>query len=398
MSETSDNKMEFEKEDKEDMKARSFLVVNESKLGLSIPEGETPAQIKKIYNFKRCAKGKGQTIAIVSAFHYPTALHDLNVFSKEFGLPLEDSANPLSATNKYFQIVYARGTQPPIDEGWALESALDIEWAHAMAPKAKIVLVESANNTYAELFQAVDVAVAYGADVVSMSWGGGEFSGETSWDNHFQPEWVTFVAGSGDVGGQTIFPSVSQYVLSVGGTKINRDSSGEFVNETGWINGGGGPSIFVPMPAWQKTFGLEEISGAYRSTPDVAFNADPASGVSIYTTTPYSGFCGWGVVGGTSLGAPSLAGIIACINGHCIKPRLTRIIGHRIKHMKNASKLFYRVAGKTSYKNRYNCFRDITSGTTGTYSAGKGYDFVTGLGTPNIRNLVRVLSSMRGYK
>lgn len=406
MSETSDNKNEVKKEDKEDIRAkslltvnepiedsnepraRSFLIVNESKMGLLEPQGETPAQIHKIYNFDRCAMGKGQTIAIICAFDYPTARNDLDVFSKQYRLP---KAN--------LEIVYARGVQPPLDEGWALESALDIEWAHAMAPKAKIILVLAASNLFSDLFQAVDIAVAQGADVISMSWGGGEFPGETFWDYHLQHEGVTFVAGSGDVGGQNSYPSTSQYVLSVGGTRINRDSSGKFVSETAWIESGGGQSLFEPMPAWQTTFGLDEISGAYRATPDVAFDADPASGVSVYTTTPFNGYAGWGVLGGTSVGGPCLAGIIACINEQRIKPSLAGIIacimGHRIKAMNNASKLFYWAAGRTSYKNPYCCFRDITSGTAGTYSAGPGYDFVTGLGSPNIKKLVRMLRFVR---
>jgi len=229
-----------------------------------------------------------------------------------------------------------------------------------------------------------------------MSWGGAEFSGETAFDSHLKKPGMTYVAGAGDIGGQTLYPSASQYVLSVGGTKLNRNpfekivsktgwrnlirnQLGKFVCETGWTDGGGGPSIFVPMPTWQTTFGLDKISGLYRATPDVAFNADMASGVAIYDSTPYNGVSGWLIIGGTSLAAPCWAGIIACINGARIIP------------MNNTMELLYRTAGRTSYTNPCCCFFDITEGKAGTFFCTIGWDFVTGLGSPNIRNLIRFL-------
>jgi len=229
---------------------------------------------------------------------------------------LETSTNPLAATNRVFQVVNARVTQPPLDASWAMESALDVQWAHAMAPLAKIVLVQAASNTFIDLFQAVDVASSIpNVKQVSMSWGGGEFSGETAWDTHLKKPGVTYVAGAGDIGGNTIYPSVSQYVVSVGGTKINRNACEKFVSETGWTNGGGGPSIFVPIPAYQAAQPTVAAKcGISRGTPDVAFNADPTSGVAIYDSTPYNGLSGWATIGGTSVGGPCWAGIINSIN------------------------------------------------------------------------------------
>jgi len=124
-----------------DIKARHFFVLNESQRDSTQPLGETPASIQRVYNFDRCFMGNGQVIVIVGAFNYPTALGDFNIFSKQFGLPLESSTNALASTNRVFQVVNAKGTQPLPDAGWAMESALDIQWAHAMAPLAKIVLV-----------------------------------------------------------------------------------------------------------------------------------------------------------------------------------------------------------------------------------------------------------------
>lgn len=350
------------------LRAKHLFILKESQGDSNQPRGLSPAQILRHYNFDRRFMGQGQTIAIISAFNYPTAKHDLDIFSRQFRLP---KAN--------LEIIYPQGV-PPLDAGWAMESAEDIQWAHALAPMAKIMLVLAASNAFVDLFKAIDYAVKHGAQVVSMSWGGAEFLGETGWDNKFKHEGVTFVAAAGDTGGQTLFPSISQYVVSVGGTKLNYNSLGKSVKETGWVNGGGGPSIFVPMPTWQKTFGLDKTSGEHRATPDVSFDASRASRVSIYDSTPYNGVSGWSVMGGTSLGAPCWAGIIACINGQRIKP------------MKNARELLYRAAGKYSYTNPYSCFFDVTKGKAGSFSAKPGYDFVTGLGSPNIRNLIRFLS------
>lgn len=118
-------------------------------------------------------------IVIVDAFDYPTALKDFNVFASQFGLPQEPSTDPFDPNNQVFQVVYANGSRPRSNCGWAQEAALDIEWAHAMAPNAKIVLVEAATNSFTNLFRAVDVASSIaGAREVSMSWGGSEFSSE----------------------------------------------------------------------------------------------------------------------------------------------------------------------------------------------------------------------------
>src|SRR5215470_14774396 len=124
--------------------------------GLGPGGGMTPDQIRAFYGMP--TTGGSGTIAIVDAFDYPTALNDFNVFSTQFGLPTETSSNALDPNNKVFQVVYAAGTKPRVNCGWAQEAALDIEWAHAMAPSAKIVLVEAASNSNTNLFAAVDVA------------------------------------------------------------------------------------------------------------------------------------------------------------------------------------------------------------------------------------------------
>ncbi len=244
--------------------------------GAGSPSGETPASLRSVYNLP--SSGGSGVIAIVDAFDYPTAENDLNVFSTQFGLPACTTANGC------FKKVFASGVQPRANCGWSQEAALDIEWAHAMSPNAKIVLVEAASNSFVDLFSAVDVATSQvlangGRGEVSMSWGGSEFSTEASNDSHFQHDGVVYFAASGDAGGANIYPSVSPFVVSAGGTSVNRDSSGNFVSETGWSGSGGGPSAFEPKPTYQS--GVGGTSSTQRSAPDFSFDANPNTGVSV---------------------------------------------------------------------------------------------------------------------
>src|SRR2546427_3714809 len=271
------------------------------------PRGETPASIASVYNLTGQLAGAG-VIVIVDAFHYPTALNDFNVFARQFSLPQEPSTDPLNPNNQVFQVVYANG-KPRNNCGWAQEAALDIEWAHAMAPNAKIVLVEATNNSFVNLFQAVDVGSAIAnAQEVSMSWGGSEFVSEAGNDGHFTHAGIVYFAASGDTGGATIYPGVSPNVVSAGGTRINRDNAGNFVSETGWSGSGGGRSKYELRPGYQDI--IQTIVGSARGVPDYSFDADPSTGVSVYDSTQCKGSSGWLVFGGTSVSSPSLAGIV----------------------------------------------------------------------------------------
>ena len=264
-----------------------------------------------------------------------------------------------------FQEGLCQWPKPRADCGWAQEAALDIEWAHAMAPNAKIILVEAANNSFANLFRAVDVATSQvttggGKGEVSMSWGGAEFSTESSYDGHFQNNNVVYFAASGDLGGVNGYPSVSPYIVSAGGTTINRNSSGAFTSETGWSGSGGGPSKYETKLSYQNN--VAGTSSTRRSAPDLSFDANPHTGVSVYDSTQCQNSSGWLVFGGTSVSSPSLAGIV-------------NLAGHFA--INTVSEL------GTIYANRKNTadFRDILSGTAGSFSAKAGYDFVTGVGS-----------------
>lgn len=329
------------------------------------PTGNTPATMYLVYlpGVTDLTTGGSGTIAIVDAYDYPTAANDLSVFSSATGLPA------CTTSNGCFKVVYANGKKPNGNCGWNQEAALDIEWAHAMAPQAKIVLVEAGSNSFANLFAAVNVATQQvqsgGSGEVSMSWGGSEFSGESADDSYFNSpnSGVVYFASSGDTGGATIYPSASPYVVAAGGTTLNRSPnspSGAFVSETGWSGSGGGPSKYESLPSYQ--IGIAGASSTQRSIPDFSFDADPYTGVSVYDSTRCQGMSGWLVFGGTSVSAPSLAGIV------------NRAGSFNVNSVSELGEM---------YSNHTNSsdFYDVTAGTAGSYTAQVGWDFVTGIGS-----------------
>lgn len=339
----------------------------------------TPALVRHAYGFDQLSGlGSGQTIAIVDAYDHPHIESDLNVFATKFGLAACTTANGC------FRKVYASGHKPSADAGWALEIALDVEWAHAVAPAAKIVLVEAASSRFGDLMAAVDVAVKSGATVVSMSFGGSEFGSETTYDAHFRAAGVSFVASSGDSGYGVEYPSASQYVLSVGGTTLQNDAYGNYVGETAWSGSGGGLSSYEPETAGQAAWPLSYAGK--RGAPDVAYDADPATGFAIYDSVAYNNQTGWFQIGGTSAGAPQWAGLIAIANG------MRKAAGKA--NLGAAYNAVY-TAAKSNYGSDVH---DVTAGTNGTCgtlcTTAGGYDYVTGLGSPRADYLVPALVAL----
>jgi kumamolisin len=299
--------------------------------------------------------GGAKAIAIVDAYDYPTAFSDLQIFSAQFAL--------LVPTNQNFQVVYANGTPPKADSGWGLEAALDIQWAHAMAPSAKIYLVEAASNSFADLLTAVNVAsnlvAAAGGGEVSMSWGGSEFAFQKLYDGYFTKSSVVYVAAAGDSAG-TIWPSTSPNVVSAGGTTNSRDANGDLQAQLAWSSTGGGPSKYESRPSYQSA--ISKIVGSKRGTPDVAADADPDTGVWVFNS-PYCG--GWCIVGCTSAAAPVWAGII-------------NAAGRFSASSQAELSTIYSNLGKPAN------FTDITQGSCGPnkgYLAKTGWDFCTSAGS-----------------
>jgi len=326
----------------------------------SSPTGYSAAQIRHAYGFDQLNNnGAGQIIAIVDAFGSPTIQQDLDTFSRTFGLP--------TTTVKVF---HPQGTGGS-DSGWALETSLDVEWAHAVAPGATIAVVVARSASFANLLAAVDYAVnTVGAKQVSMSWGSGEFSSEANQDFHFNRSGVAFFASSGDNGAGVEWPAVSPNVVAVGGTTLRLTAQGTVSSETAWSGSGGGVSAFEGRPGFQN--GWQTRAG--RGVPDVSYDADPATGFSVFITN-FNGSTGWITVGGTSAGAPQWAGIAALVNSH------------RSQSLSGWNTALYGIAN-TNYMAFY---RDITSGNNGGFGATRGYDFVTGLGRPVSTQLVPAL-------
>jgi len=321
------------------------------------PAGMSPAKIWTAYGVPSSG-GTNSIIAIVDAFDYPTAVNDFNVFAHQWGLP------PETGDKTVFEVVYANGVRPSGNCGWAQESALDIEWAHAMAPGAKIVLVEAASNSFADLFGAVNAAENLGANIISMSWGGSEFNGETAFDSYFDKTDVTYFAASGDTGGKTIYPGVSSLVVAAGGTSLKLKADNTILSETGWSGSGGGRSAYVQTPSYQ--YGIASAVGlnGSRGVPDFSFDADPNTGVAVYDSTRCQGLSGWMVFGGTSVSSPSLSGIVDSISGGLGSDVGTGELSVLYANLGNADD-----------------FNDIKSGSAGSFTDATGWDFVTGIGS-----------------
>lgn len=350
------------------------------KVTSTTPTGLSPSAIQSVYHLSglspTSSAGAGQIIAIVDAFNDPHALADLNVFNAEYGYPALSTCTSLTQAGACFEVAEPSG-KPAKNADWALEESLDIEWAHAEAPGAKVVLVEAKTSSNANLFAAVNDANSIGATEVSMSWGGSETSSETSEDSHFTHAGTLYTASAGDSGHGVIYPSASPDVIAVGGTTLNGcsgTSCSGFTSETSWSDGGGGVSAFEPIPGYQSSYTgpvfdaatISALTGGKRGVPDVSFDGNPSTGVSIYDSTAFEGQSGWWTVGGTSVGAPNWAGVLAA----GAAAGSTALQGN--------AKIY-----SGGYKTN---LRDITSGTNGSCgtdcTAGPGYDLVTGLGSP----------------
>ena len=318
------------------------------------PGGFSPAQIKSFYNLP--ATGGHGTIIIIGAYDDQTIEKDLNDFSKQFNLPACTTSNGCFEKHKMTSTIKS-------NSGWAMETSLDLEWAHAIAPQAKILLVEATTPSGANLLKAVDYAASRkDSSAISMSWGGAEFPEELTLDSHFKSiSGAPFFASSGDDGAGASWPASSPYVIGVGGTSISIKTNGTFSKETAWTGSGGGVSAYEKEPTFQNGYSIPK-AGGMRAIPDVSYNADPASGFPIIRNGK------WYIVGGTSAGAPQWAAIAA--------------LGQGIK----ISELYSDKSGDNNAK----YFRDITSGSNGDCgyycSARKHYDYITGLGSPLTNN------------
>ncbi len=349
------------------------------------PTGTSPSRIRHAYGFDQITfangtvvgDGSGTTIAIVDAYDDPNIANDLKKFDQTFGLP-----DPtFTKVNEY-----GGTSMPAANGGWVGEIALDVEWAHAIAPRANILLVEADSAGEGDLFQAVRYAAgAPGVVSVSMSWAGGEFNGESSFDSNtfVTPAGhggVTFLAAAGDSGAPAVYPSASPNVVSVGGTTLSLDGSGNILGETAWSGSGGGLSTYEAQPYYQK--GVVTQSGTQRATPDVAYDSNPATGFPVYDSYNNGTAAPWVQYGGTSDAAPQWAALIAIADQGRALNGLPSLNGAT----QTLPALYQLPAGD---------FHDVTSGTTTgspNESAGPGFDLATGRGSPVANLIVNALA------
>ena len=369
----------------------------------ALPALLSASAIKSLSAAQAAQLGAGQTIYIVDAMHDPNVAAELSAFNAKFGLPtctaktltvgtalplaaapLADGCTLITAYNT------ANGTlsasAPPYDAGWATEIALDVQWAHATAPLARIVLIEAPDASLNSLLGAVKLANAMGPGVVSMSFGSNEGSWTASVDGAFSGTGMSYLAATGDSGVAVSWPAVSARVLAVGGTSLRYSGSGAR-SEVSWSKTGGGMSAYTATPAYQSVATLPgAVALARRSVADVAFNADPSTGQFVAVIAKGSSVVNWVSAGGTSLSAPQWAGLVAVANA------LRTQAGKGVLGQPHAALYNQIAAVPGSYAA---VFADITSGSHGTCAActaRAGYDQLTGLGTPNASALWTALS------
>ncbi len=336
-----------------------FFVDSDRAMSVPPSGAETPASLACVYQLVNgpagcpiatstaTPTGGWGAIAIVDAGDYPTAASDLAAFSTYYGIPPAD-----------LTVTWPSAKKPPVYSDWIVEEALDLEWAHAMAPQAKLFLVESKQVNTDPTFSAVALAAKLvaqsGGGVVSMSWGDPEVSQELGWDKYFTNKKVVFFAAAGDSGlGVSIYPGASPNVVSVGGTYFHRDVNGNFVNETYYTAGGGDLSPYEPRPAYQN--GVSGVVGSHRGYPDVASDFCCAA---IYVQG------GWYSVGGTSWASPTFAGIV-------------NAAGNKAKgSVAELTMLYNELANPTEYAAD---FFDITQGNA---LCAIGFDECVGIGSP----------------
>ena len=327
-----------------------------------LPDGSrtralTPDTLLCEYRIDRALTGKNITAAVIGAFDVPSAEADLAVFSAAFGLPEAELR------------VVRMGHGSRMVSAWAMEANADLAWLHAAAPDAALLCVLAKDARLSSVIDAAEYAAELGAKVVSMSFGIAEFAGQTAYESRLAKHDALFVASAGDVGGAVFYPASSAHVLCVGGCKAYRSGTCRVYGRTAMQDSGGGISRYIPCPAYQQN----AVPGSvFRAVPDVVLDASNDPGYAVYTAA-----CGWQTFGGTSIAAPIMAGICAdllaafpSVSPHALPP------------------LLYSLAARDG--GGY-CFDDITVGTSGRHHAEHGFDLCTGLGCPNVTQLVRML-------
>jgi subtilase family serine protease len=315
------------------------------------PQGYGPSDVRSAYGLTASASG-GRTVAIVDAYDDPTAEADLATYRSQFGLPACTSAGGC------FRKVDQNGSTslPKANAGWGQEISLDLDMVSAACPDCKILLVEAASTSFANLGAGVNTAARLGATAISNSYGGSDSSASSAYDH----PGIAVTASTGDSGYGVQSPASFPTVVAVGGTSLKKASTTRGWSETAWSGAGSGCSTINTKPSWQSA----ATQCAKRANADVSAVADPNTGVAVYDSTAYQGAKGWLVFGGTSASSPIIASVYALSGNTAGYP---------------ASYTWGSASG----------LNDVTGGSNGTCSpalwctAVAGWDGPTGLGTPH---------------
>ncbi len=357
---------------KDAVRCHAHVVVDKqgNPIPFTAPPGYGPAQFHGAYSLPTNATtSTPRIIAIVDAYDDPNIFSDLNTYSNYYKIPIMQQCSGLIASSgtACFKKVNQRGettNYPTVNSGWALETSLDVEIAHAICQNCSILLVEANSNSFSDLALAENEAATLGATVISNSYGGGEFSNEASYDGYYNHPGIAITFSSGDSGYGVQYPAASPYVTAVGGTTLKLSGT-SYSGETAWSGAGSGCSAYETT----KPTGQPNLGGcSNRIVADVSADADPNTGAAIYDSTRYHGHTGWFEVGGTSLASPIIAGVYALAGG--AEPQRNWV-----------------PYGSYDYASN---LHDIIGGSNGSCgvlnplcNAVSGYDGPTGLGTPS---------------
>jgi subtilase family serine protease len=319
----------------------------------SYTSGYNPSQLRTAYGI---GTGSAPLVAVVDAYAHPSAATDLAVYRNQFGL---GAANLTQRSQTGGSIGTVTG-----NTGWGQEEMLDLEMVSAICPACPILYVGANSASFNDLATAVNYAASQGAKVISNSYGGNEFSSETSLASAYNHPGVAITVSSGDSGYGAQAPAAFNTVTAVGGTNLKLNSNGTRLSETVWSGAGSGCSAYIAKPSWQHDAGC-----ARRTISDVSAVADPATGVAVYDSYGSTGGANWYVFGGTSVAAPIIGGVYAVSGNTAGTP----------------ASLAYAAPSGTLF--------DVTSGSNGRCVHGKtgypylctgvvGYDGPSGVGTP----------------
>jgi len=342
-----------------DVKQRTAASI---RFGAPTGEGYGPAQLQSAYNLPSSTRGAGEAVAVVDAFDDPTAVADLAVYRKAWGLPACNTKTEAGCLTKVNQNGAASPLPSPSGStGWATEESLDVDMVSAICPKCHIYLVEAIGGSIGNLGTGVDSAVTVlHVKFVSNSYGTNQRKTDPALDTkYYKHPGVAVVASAGDSGYGVSYPAASEYVTAVGGTDLTKATgTTRGWKESVWPGTGSGCAQYVAKPSWQKDKGCSN-----RTDNDVAADADPGTGVAVFDTYDQGG---WVEIGGTSVSSPIIASVFA-------------LAGNPAKHTYPSSYPYAHT----------NDLNDVTKGSDGTCTPAYlchgevGYDAPTGLGTPN---------------